>query len=167
MAIICDKNLLEVTAGFPLDSLEDSVLIVAQAVQARSKRHATTRRCTVRMLVVCVERSMEVLHLVSKSTRYRNDMKRTKSSCICTREMLYCVRSCPMRAVLVSLSPGISFPLRIGGRPATLKVIVLNLPDVWASAEHRKGSWSKREPRILKKVEADVLQCLSPGSSSM
>jgi hypothetical protein len=72
---------------------------------------------------------------------------------------LYCVRSWPMRAVLVSLSPGISLPFRIGGKPATLNVIVLNLPEVWASAVHKNGIWSKRERMVVVVVE-DTSCCL-------
>lgn len=36
--------------------------------------------------------------------------------------------------VPLALSPEISLPLRMGGKPATLKVITLKVPDVWAKA---------------------------------
>lgn len=54
-------------------------------------------------------------------------------------EKLYWAKSDPMRAVFVVLSPGTSFPLRIAGRPATLKLTALKTPDD-AGADSTVGS---------------------------
>lgn len=64
------EDLLGIAASLPLDPLKSRVLIVAQAVQARSERHATTCWCTDRVLVVGVESSMEVLDHVSLAHKH-------------------------------------------------------------------------------------------------
>lgn len=62
-------NVLESAASVPLDPLEISVWVVAQAVQAATKGHAAARRRAVWVLVVCVEGSMVVEVLLDVDER--------------------------------------------------------------------------------------------------
>jgi hypothetical protein len=59
------RDALEVTACGPFDALEVGELIIAQRVQARSEWDAAAGRGAVWVLVVGIERSMEVLNMVS------------------------------------------------------------------------------------------------------
>jgi hypothetical protein len=64
------------------------------------------------------------------------------------REMSYLANNCPMRAVLVVLSPGTSLPFKIAGRPATLYVKVLNFPVVWATEKETRDERAQTEARM-------------------
>jgi hypothetical protein len=64
-----DVNILEIAASLPLDPLELSLSVreVAQAVKTTAERHTTAGRRAVRVLVVGIQGSMEVLVKISRS----------------------------------------------------------------------------------------------------
>lgn len=66
---LCRLGLLKSTACVPLDSLKACKRIVAQSVQAATKGHSPACSCSIRMVIIGVERSMVVEVLLNVDDR--------------------------------------------------------------------------------------------------